>query len=181
MQGMKRARGFTLIELIITLVIAGVLVAIGVPNLSTFLKNSARTTRLNDLVTALNLARSEAVKRNTDITVCASTDAATCSGNTSFSSGWVVRQVTPATLLRVFEQDLAGTTSTIVGTAASITYQGNGMSTTANRFTFRHCDDRGDAAARAVIVSNTGHPGISRDRNGNGVHEDHAGADLSCP
>jgi len=179
---MRRQRGFTLIELIITLVIAGILVAVGVPNLAVFLKNSSRTTRLNDLVTAFNYARSESVKRNTDIRVCSSTDAASCSGNTTFSNGWVVRQVAPAAVLRVFEQDLGSETS-IIGTVSAFTYQGNGFPASGSpaNATFTYCDDRGAVAARAVVVSTTGHPGISRDTDDDGMHEGPGGADLSCP
>ncbi len=178
---MKRARGFTLIELIIVLVIGGILVSIAVPNLSVFLKNSARTTRINELVTAFNYARSEAVKRNTDIRVCSSTDASTCSGSTSFSSGWLVQQVAPSSVLRVFEQDLGGTT-TIIGSVSSFTYQGNGFPASGSgSATFTHCDDRGAKAARAVIISSTGHPRISRDSDGDGIHESATGADLTCP
>lgn len=183
---MKRVRGFTLIELIIVLSIGGILVAVGVPNLAVFLKNSARTTRLNDLVTALNYARSEAVKRNTDIRVCASSDAATClttstaAASTSFSSGWIVSQVAPASLLRVFEQDLSASTS-ITGTIGAFIYAGSGFpgGSFPGAATFTHCDDRGVSAARAVLISNSGHPGISRP-GADDIHES-GGVDLTCP
>ena len=180
---MKRESGFTLIELIITLVIAGILVAIGVPNLAEFLKNSARTTRLNDVVTAFNYARSESVKRNTDVRVCASADESTCSGSTDFTAGWVVRQVAPAELLRVFQPGLGGDAS-IIGSTAAFTYQGNGFPATGApaAATFTYCDDRGATEARAVVLGATGHPGISRDYDDDGIHEPTpAGGDLTCP
>ena len=180
---MRRASGFTLIELVITLVIAGILVAIGVPNLVEFLKNSARTTRLNDVVTAINYARSESVKRNADVRVCASANESTCSGSTDFTTGWVVRQVTPGEVLRVFQPDLGGD-ATITGTTTAFTYQGNGFPATGApaSATFTYCDDRGVPEARAVVLGATGHPGISRDYDDDGIHEPTpTGGDLSCP
>ena len=187
---MKRRRGFTLIELIIVLAIAGILIAIGVPNLAVFLKNSSRTTRLNDLVTALNYARSEAIKRNTAVLVCSSTDGAACANDPSFDSGWIVRQVDTGTVLRVFQQDMGGTTS-FTGSDAdgndfhTFTYASNGFPDgDYGDITFTYCDDRGPTAARAVVVSNTGHPGISRDGDGNGTHnradDPLVSGDLTC-
>ena len=168
---MKRIRGFTLIELIIVLVIGGILVAIGVPNLSVFLKNSARTTRLNDLVTALNYARSEAIKRNTEIRVCASTDGATCvttattAATTSYSTGWIVSQLAPAALLRVFQQDLSGSAS-ITGSVGAFVYSGDGFpgGDFPGSATFTHCDDRGVSAARRG--PSAGRTGISAEQWG---------------
>lgn len=179
---MKREGGFTLIELIITLVIAGVLVAIGVPNLAEFLKNSTRTTRLNDIVTALNYARSESVKRNTEIRVCSTTDFATCAASTSFTSGYMVLDISQSAVLRVFQTDISGDT-TIIASTTQFDYQGDGFPATGSpaTATFTYCDDRGASDARAVIISTTGHPRISRDTDGNGIHEAAGGGNLTCP
>lgn len=84
--------GFTLYELLITLLIIGVVLAIGVPNLSDFTRNSRVTATANDLHGSLMLARSEAARSKQNITVCASaapTGAALCDG-ASFDDGWIV-------------------------------------------------------------------------------------------
>lgn len=62
-------KGFTLIELLVTLVIAGVLLTIGVPSYQGFVRNSQTTTNANNLVTSINLARSEAIKRGVQVTL----------------------------------------------------------------------------------------------------------------
>src|SRR3989344_4698731 len=61
-----RNSGFTLIELIITLTIAGILMAVAVPGLKNFVSSNRLTAQINDLIADINLARSEAIKRNTD-------------------------------------------------------------------------------------------------------------------
>lgn len=73
-----------------TLAVAAILLTVGVPNFMRFVQNNRATTHTNELVTALNLARSEATQRGTLVTVCSSTDGATCSGSGDWTPGWIV-------------------------------------------------------------------------------------------
>lgn len=61
--------GFTLVELMITVSIAAVLLGIAIPNFTSIIASNRMTAHTNELVTALNLARSEAVKRGLQVTV----------------------------------------------------------------------------------------------------------------
>ncbi|WP_333876976.1 GspH/FimT family pseudopilin [Methylobacter sp.] len=65
----KHNAGFTLPELMITIVIAGILIGIAIPSFTSTISSNRLTTYANELVTALSLARSEAVKRGTSVTV----------------------------------------------------------------------------------------------------------------
>jgi type IV fimbrial biogenesis protein FimT len=62
-------QAFTLIELVMTMAIAGILVTIAIPSFNSTLTSSRLTNYANDLVGALNLARSEAVRRGVSVTV----------------------------------------------------------------------------------------------------------------
>lgn len=62
-------KGFTIIELLVTIAIAGILVAVAMPSFTSSIKSNRLTAINNDLVSALNLARSEAVKRNQQVVV----------------------------------------------------------------------------------------------------------------
>jgi type IV fimbrial biogenesis protein FimT len=55
--------GFTLLELMITIAIAGILVGVAIPSFTSIITSNRLTAYANELVTALNLARNEAVKR----------------------------------------------------------------------------------------------------------------------
>lgn len=66
-----RNRGFTLLELMVVLVIAGILFGLAIPAMGNFLRSSRMTAAANDMVAALHFARSEAMKRRVAITVCA--------------------------------------------------------------------------------------------------------------
>ena len=106
----KRAqRGFTLYELMITLLIVGVVLTLGIPNLSAFTRNSRITSTVNDFHAAFQVARSEAARAKTNITICASnnsmTAAADCQGN--WEDGFILfiddngdKKGTPATWFR---------------------------------------------------------------------------------
>jgi prepilin-type N-terminal cleavage/methylation domain-containing protein len=66
--------GFTLWELLVTLLVAGILVGLGIPSLRDAQRNSAITAAANDLITGLLAARAEAIKRQVPVTLCASPD-----------------------------------------------------------------------------------------------------------
>lgn len=87
---MKRSRGFTLIELMITLVLAAIILSLAVPGFQDIIRNNRAATQSNELVTALGLARSEAVKRGARVSLCPSTNQTNCTGGTDWSGGWIV-------------------------------------------------------------------------------------------
>jgi type IV fimbrial biogenesis protein FimT len=88
----RQQSGFTLYELLITFLVVGVIVALGVPNLAEFTRNSRMTSTANDLHASFQLARSEAARAKTNITICASANAldagANCGG--TWDQGYIV-------------------------------------------------------------------------------------------
>ncbi len=100
---MKKSRpsGFTLIELIITISIAGVLLAIGIPSMRDLIIETRLTGHVNQFIAATSFARSEAIKRGRPVTICRSVKAesgtdkciTTASGDydsSDWGSGWIV-------------------------------------------------------------------------------------------
>lgn len=81
--GWRDQRGFTLVELLITLAVAVVLIMIAVPSFRAITLSSKLTTTANDMVASLNIARMEAIKRNANIQFCSDLAA----NNTSDSLG----------------------------------------------------------------------------------------------
>ena len=91
----KSSAGFTLIELMVTVSLVAIVTSIAVPSFRTMTANNRITTETNGLVTAIRLARSEAVKRNTRIVLCRSADPAaatpTCGGTANtWTTGWLL-------------------------------------------------------------------------------------------
>ncbi len=83
--------GVTLVELLIVVSVAAVLVAIAAPSFSGFINSTRQSSAAMQLVSDLNLARSEAIKRNARVLVCSRNAAGTdCSGNASWQGGWLV-------------------------------------------------------------------------------------------
>lgn len=85
----KNIQGFTLIELIVTLAVVSILLVTGIPMLNQMTTNNRLVTQINNIAGSLALARSEAIKTGSVVTICASSDAATCDVQT-WHSGWIV-------------------------------------------------------------------------------------------
>lgn len=84
------ARGFTLIEVMVAVMILAILVTIAVPSFNNASLSSKLGGFANDLVASAQLARSEAIKRNVNVTLCASSDGTTCDAPDGWEAGWIV-------------------------------------------------------------------------------------------
>lgn len=84
----KNNHGFTLIELIVTLAVASILLLTGIPSLNEMTDRNRLVSQINSIAGSLALARSEAIKTGGIVTICASSDKATCNV-TTWQSGWI--------------------------------------------------------------------------------------------
>ncbi|MCW8988029.1 MAG: GspH/FimT family pseudopilin [Gammaproteobacteria bacterium] len=188
----KNNHGFTLIELIVTMAVFAILVAVAAPSFNSFVDSSRRASEVNLLSGALSYARSEAIKFDSTISICAQTDGAeTCSGTNDWSNGWIVFADTDSdgvidtgeSKLRIFKPIAAGSaiTETSTNAPSALTFRGSGFITVASA-EFKYCGNRGVTDARAIIISKTGRARLSIDSNDAGtIHENGSGTDLTCP
>lgn len=196
--------GFTLYELMIAVAIVGVVLAIGVPNMRAYSQNSNMTATANDLHAALHMARSEAPRAKSNITVCASTDAlaaATCSGGNDWDDGFIVfvdtdgnavrdtSTGTTETVLRVNGPAKDGVTLNVENNATYFMFGPSGQGRTVVGKTplsrIALCDERGNiqvggkSAARVLVITPLGRATVVRDKGVIGTALTAMGA--SCP
>jgi type IV fimbrial biogenesis protein FimT len=150
----KTQTGFTLIELMMALAIGGILLTLAVPSFNATMRSNRLTSYANNLVTAFNLARSEAIERRSTITVCSSSDQATCT-NSSWSDGWIVMNPTTNEVLRIFDP-MKGN-PTITRAANSVTYTSQGFINGGVAVSIKVCMDSGQQG-RQIDVTATGRP-----------------------
>jgi type IV fimbrial biogenesis protein FimT len=86
----RGAAGFTLIELLFTIALAAILTSLAAPSVTKLFKTNRVQTEASSLVGDLMLARTEAVKRGQNVSVCVSSDGATCLATNTWQSGWIV-------------------------------------------------------------------------------------------
>ena len=120
---MGKHSGFTLIELIVTLALAVIVLTFGVPAFQGIIRNNRLATVINEFIGALNLTRSEAIKRGVRVTLCKSNDGANCASSGGYEQGWIVfidpngnaAVDTGEPIIRVFEGAVIETGMTLTG------------------------------------------------------------------
>jgi type IV fimbrial biogenesis protein FimT len=89
-KAVRRSRGFTLLEMLVTLVVAMVLLSIAVPSFSRMIDSVKLSSATDVFVANLHLARGEAIKRNSRVALCKSGDGVTCASGGGWEQGWIV-------------------------------------------------------------------------------------------
>ena len=178
--------GFTLYELLITVIIVGVVLSYGIANMADFTRNNRMTASANDLHAAFHLARSESARARANVTICASANpndpGANCGG--TWDQGYIVfidtdgdlnRAGATEIILRSHGEAETGVTFNFEGGATYFSYSQTGQGRgdvgglpAVSRVVM--CDKRGNvvgaggnSAARLFVVTPMGRGTIVRD------------------
>lgn len=87
---MTRQRGFSLLELMITLSVAAILLVIAVPNFRDLMHRNQVSSASNELLASMAYARTEAITRGQLVSMCPSTDSTSCAASSAYETGWMV-------------------------------------------------------------------------------------------
>ncbi len=150
-----RLNGFTLIELMMTMVVAGILVTLAAPSFNNFVLKSRVNSAATELQMSLLLARSEAAKRNSAVTI-------TPVNTTDWTQGWSVTYVDSGGTTRTLKTVDAYTGAiTATGPAAAFAYGRDGRLTGASAVTFTvNVPGNVNVAAKTVAVDLSGRPNV---------------------
>jgi type IV fimbrial biogenesis protein FimT len=139
----SRQSGVTMVELIITMTIAGILLAMGVSGYKYVTKSNRSSSEINALLGDMQFARYEAVKEGLPVTICpaASASATACNVTTTWSGGWIVLSNSlsgttgTANVLRrqlpfsSLTSNIASTDDTLTSTVSSVIFNREGFAT----------------------------------------------------
>jgi type IV fimbrial biogenesis protein FimT len=186
----KAQSGFTLLELMLVVTLAGLLLGFGVPAMGNFIRNARITGAANDVMAALHFTRSEAIKRRQPVTLCTSAnplDANPVCAASPLLTGWIafvddngdnVADATDGNGLRdageavLLQREPIPATITARASASpfNVTYLLNGFALNANAAQLVLCDERGNvpsggqlSAARGILIAVTGRAQVTRD------------------
>lgn len=159
----SKQQGFTLIELMVTIAILGVVLAIAIPSYRAIQSRNAIRTFVNDYTASIYFARSEAVRQNAQVTVCPSNNGTNCT-DSQLAAGWIVivgaaNAVNPPILQDNLPQNAIRTQFANNAQAErAITFLPNGQRRAANANELRVCSVDADlgAQSRNLAVATTG-------------------------
>ncbi len=155
-----KTHGFTLIELMATLAVAAIVVALGMPGMRSLINDNRLSAATNTFVSSLNIARSEAIKQGRNARLCVSADQATCSG-TDWGLGWLVWVDSdadgvldaPGEIVRIAEPLSSAITVNSVQSNFQVDAQG---AVSSPNVTLTICDDRTGETGRQLRIMATG-------------------------
>ncbi|MES2018151.1 MAG: GspH/FimT family protein [Pseudomonadota bacterium] len=173
----RSGRGFTLIELLVAIAIVAVLAAVAVPSFQSITLNMRLTSYANELVAASMLARSKAINQNATVTMCQSSDGATCTEDTTWENGYVLTcasndgvvctntPVSGSTDIVLASNAHTANGWKITGSVSKIEFQSTGTGATSSTLTVCRDSPLGNAE-RIVRISPTGRASVTKTTTG---------------
>lgn len=161
MVGSGRASGFTLIEMMITISVVAILLAVGLPSFRSIIQNSRSAALATDLTSAINLARAEAVRRSEAVSVCPSTNGTACGG--TWNDGWIVRVNSGGEVLRVWEALEGGQITQTPAANTALEFGALGQLTSGAGSFLASVNGCIGERARALAVNAAGRVSVNRD------------------
>lgn len=179
-----RQAGMTLPELLTTVSVIGISLAMAAASYDSVARNNRRATSINALVSTMHVARSEAITRNLQIAICPSSDGDACSYGADWSVGWMYFSDVDQDRVPNGDDIILGrgpgTPRISIASAEFpdfLVYRPNGrvMADTPDENTgqFTFCDKRGPAMARVLVINSSGEPTLSETQAD--------GSDPECP
>jgi len=160
---LKNSRGITLVEMLVTVVVIGILTTTSFPAMGRLIESTRMSAAHSALMVALNRARAAAVEHSAYAEVCPSTDGNQCTGDTQWQSGWIVfidenknkQHDAEEPLLEVSAEQ--GPHLAIISSSGRdhVRYNPDGSAPGTN-LTITFCDARGADEASTVVVNNVG-------------------------
>ncbi|MCX7553898.1 GspH/FimT family pseudopilin [Marinicella sp. S1101] len=162
-------KGFTFIELIITLSILSILSAYAVPNYLNFKQAQSMTSEINRLAATISFARNQSIILNQHVILCATNSFNECDGDSQWHLGWMVfidknrnRRFDHGDQMLLNENNMtAGLEAKSSIYRQHIRFNQVGFAAGTN-LTIRFCDNRGSDYGKAIIINNAGRPRISQ-------------------
>jgi len=157
---MERPSGFTVVELLVGLGIAAVLATLAAPGFTAYLRDCRQAATLNALLHAVHMARALAGTLGRPVRLCGSMDGTECSGSKDWSPGLLASSSGSGSTNRRFTP-LGDDRSLQSVRSNRDLVEFSPLTRFATPATITVCDDRGETAARAVILSRTGRARVS--------------------
>ena len=166
----RRARGFTIIELLVTMVVAGILAMVAVPSFNNAILGNKLAAFSNSYVASLQLARSEAIKRNQLVKLCRSANGTSCADSGNWQQGWIIFNdadndgTINGTETRVHYQQALPAEFAFTSDNYSISIRGTGLiDAGATMVLCRHASV--GSQERAITVGTTGRASVTKTTN----------------
>ena len=162
----SRNQAFTLYELLLTLLLAGIILSIAMPSFSANLARQRQRVEINALFHAIHQARKESIMRRKVVSLCPSTNGKNCVAGKNWSTGWILFEnkdrdspprVDPGEPVLVSHR--VSEHVRITANRGAFTLRATFLRATNGTLVF--CDENGRIDPRALVVSYTGRPRVA--------------------